>query len=87
MGGMTIVPQQSNYQPQQVDPLAQYARLVQLRGMQQEQQLRQGQGQLQQQQIQQNQAQLEAGQRQQQESQAFREAYSSATQKAPNATQ
>ena len=68
-GGLTINPPPvSTYEPKQFDPQQQYARLVQLRGMQQGQQLQQGQLQLQQQQIQ-------ANQRKQQEGEVIRQAF------------
>jgi hypothetical protein len=87
MGGVTIsVPPVTPYRPEPFDPLQQYAKLVQLRNLQQAQQLQGGQLQLQQQ-IQQGQLQMQAAQRKQQEGEAFRQAYSSAAQKMPNATQ
>jgi hypothetical protein len=69
MGGITISPPPiTPYQPKEVDPLASYARLVQLRNLQQAGQFQQGQQQLQQQQIQ-------ANQRKQQEGEVIRQAF------------
>jgi TolA-binding protein len=87
MGGVTIPLVASSVQFHPSDPLDVYTKLVQLRQLQQEGQLRQQQIQGVQQENQIREMNMQAAQRKQQESEAFRQAYSSAGQRMPNATQ